>query len=232
MKQIFTTLASKWSDYLLEVLVITIGILGAFALNSWNDSRKVNDLEREIISQFRSDFESSLGDLSGDFTILKQGLISMERIEDYIQNDVSYVDSMCFDFYWITRDEYTYPIGNGYRMIQNSGIDIIKDDTLKAYISYMYEDLYPRIDRNSGFYPDISSYLDPYYSKNFKVNTDTTLKFRLEFERGSVTWPAFGNRYGIAVDQMIGYHPLDFGNLKNDPEYQILLRNTKTFRLY
>lgn len=232
MKQIFATLSKKWSEYLLEILVITIGILGAFALNSWNANRQVAQLEKEIIYQFRSDFQSSLGDLKGDFTILKQGLLGIERIEDYLAQDVKYVDSMCFDFYWITRDEYTYPIGVGYRMLENAGIDILSDDTLKSYISYIHEDLYPRIDRNSGFYPDINGYLSPYYAKHFSANTDTTLKFTIAFERGSLTWPYRSERFGLMVDQLIGYHPIDFEALKDDPEFELLMRNTKTFRLY
>lgn len=232
MKQLITSLQKKWADYLLEVLVITIGILGAFTLNNWNDNRKVDSLEREIISQFRADFEASLGDLEADFALLKQGLASHERIESYLQEDVAYVDTMCFDFYWITRDEYTYPIGNGYRLLQNSGIDILSDDTLKSYISYIYEDLYPRIDRNSGFYPDINEYLMPYYQKNFKVNSDSTLKFTLKLSQGSFTYPLYFEQFGLTIDQMIGYHPLDFDQLKDDPEFEILLRNTQTFRIY
>ena len=40
MKKIFQTLMQKWPEYLLEVIVIVIGLLIAVQINNWNSDRK------------------------------------------------------------------------------------------------------------------------------------------------------------------------------------------------
>ena len=54
MKRILTTLAQKWPEYLLEMIVITAGILGAFALNSWNEERKTENLRRSLFAELHA----------------------------------------------------------------------------------------------------------------------------------------------------------------------------------
>ena len=53
MKKILETLKRKWAEYLLEMIVIVIGILVAFMLNNWNEERKENDKIITILKKAR-----------------------------------------------------------------------------------------------------------------------------------------------------------------------------------
>ena len=54
MKKILETLKQKWAEYLLEIIVIMIGILGAFLLNNWNEERKENEALISILKNAKT----------------------------------------------------------------------------------------------------------------------------------------------------------------------------------
>jgi hypothetical protein len=61
-------------------LVIVIGILGAFALNNWNENRKSQFLGEEILSSVHMEFKNNQEDLSSHLLKLESLIISTELV--------------------------------------------------------------------------------------------------------------------------------------------------------
>ena len=60
MKKIIKLLQSKWREYLIEIAVIIIGILLAFALNNWNENRKQRQDEVYFLSKLKSNLKEDV----------------------------------------------------------------------------------------------------------------------------------------------------------------------------
>ena len=60
MKKILETLKQKWAEYLLEVIVITMGILGAYALNGWNENRILKVKELMILVALKDNLDANI----------------------------------------------------------------------------------------------------------------------------------------------------------------------------
>ena len=64
MKKILETLRLKWTEYLLEIFVIVIGILGAYSLNSWNETRKSEIRKDQLLRSLKIEFQYNLNALN------------------------------------------------------------------------------------------------------------------------------------------------------------------------
>jgi len=83
MKRILTTLKEKWPEYILEVIVLVIGIYGAFALNSWNEGRKENIQKHELVKSIIVDLAVKKEEIFQD----KNGLSRLDSIARKTLND-------------------------------------------------------------------------------------------------------------------------------------------------
>ncbi len=86
MKTILEILKRKWAEYLLEILVIIIGILGAFVLNNWSEVRKEKAIEQNYLSRLYADLQNDREILtfSKDLTEIRMSQINL--LIDAIQN--------------------------------------------------------------------------------------------------------------------------------------------------
>lgn len=79
MKKIFDTLKNKWAEYLLEIIVIIIGIIGAFMLNNWNEDRK-NDVKEALL------ITNIIEDLNSDTAHINKAIDELEEQLDVVDS--------------------------------------------------------------------------------------------------------------------------------------------------
>jgi hypothetical protein len=87
MKRILTTLSHKWPEYLLEILVLIIGIYGAFALESWNDERKEHEEILNYIQSIKKDIEADEALFTRVNQILYKQVIAGEYIIPILESE-------------------------------------------------------------------------------------------------------------------------------------------------
>lgn len=100
MKKILHHLKAEWYKYLLEILVITTGILVAFFLNSWKEQRSLDQENRKILGFILNDLRSDVAEIDSVLVEYQEDLTRLRKIAqdsvdfaDYI-NDPLYLSSI------------------------------------------------------------------------------------------------------------------------------------------
>lgn len=87
MKRIRTILKEKWPEYILEILVITLGILGAYALNNWNELSKAKAQEKDYIVRLIEDLNKDIANVNLEKTNAQKRLDEAKNIYEIITTD-------------------------------------------------------------------------------------------------------------------------------------------------
>lgn len=100
MKRLLTTLKDKWPEYILEAIVIVASILGAIALENWNEDRKSEEEFQTIIRTVKSDiltdiqeFDSANVAYEADLNTMRLMILDSVSIEQYMA-DGKYLSSI------------------------------------------------------------------------------------------------------------------------------------------
>lgn len=222
-----------------EIILVVIGILIAVQINEWNQVGNRKKVEKVLLQQLKEEMLQIYGDIHSDFNIIKLGRVSHFNLIDYIDTDATYNDSMCFDFYFVKRDEYIYPKEAIYGRIKEEGLDIIRNDSIRQAVQVLYESIFPRLSRGSNFNPDISQTLDDYYLNHFKLNLDSSLEIERLFPNDTLSGEVYTDLEKFPIDIFrngkkrkftVGFVPLDFEALKKDHKFRLLLEQTELYR--
>ena len=132
---ILETLKKKWAEYLLEMIVITAGVLGAFALNNWNEHRLERQEEVKMLISVKKDLENTILEfkyLNGHRENILQctrELLKLSNTDD-LQNEV--LDSLLA----VTFNRPTFNNKQGaIDLLFTSGkINLVKNDAIREHL--------------------------------------------------------------------------------------------------
>lgn len=139
MKKIIEIIKRKWAEYLLEMLVIIISILGAFFLEQWGEDKLLAEKQNLAMNQLVVDLNNSLTDLDDMqyyYEIRQLSCIKMRKAfwlperqnYDSIRNYISPTSTK----------PYNPLMGTARSLINSGNIDLINSAELKSeIISYV-----------------------------------------------------------------------------------------------
>lgn len=142
MKKILETLKQKWSEYLFETIVITIGVMVAFGLNSWNQGRINSETANDYLVNLAKDLEADTIRYESFYLQRFKGkLEALYLVKQYNNEEYQVQDTLSF----LNKISYGAIIGSGINLSNNSvfseltntgNIRLIDDRLRKKIIDY------------------------------------------------------------------------------------------------
>ena len=224
MKRILTTLSQKWPEYLLEMIVITAGILGAFMLNSWHEENKGRlegeDIARNLNTEFKKNQIELVRLQNLNERTFQVGIDLMELVgltkQELVQHNI---DSLLF--YVLEVDPYI-PSQYSLSDLSNSGrLQLLQNDSLKELI-YEWQGAYGQMrEEFKGLDVKVENDLVPYLVQNYSMkNLD---RF------GPLAW---SSKSKLAIDKYAIFQDIVFENQLDDLLYRIKTYGNALNKIY
>jgi hypothetical protein len=194
--------SNKVMTYLLyaigEIFLVVVGILIAVNIDDWNEDKKMESLELQSLQEIKSNLELTLHNFIDDTVFNNQTIRNYRLIETYVLEDRAYDVSLDSAIASITLFSSPFAVSSAYVSLQNRGMELIKNTTLRSRIQLFYDaelaSLQVDVDKSEWSLND--NVVDAYFGKHFRYVNEGSL---------------FAAR------------PNDFEYLKRDPEFLNLM---------
>lgn len=131
---------SKYLKYAIgEIVLVVIGILIALQINNWNEHRKLQSEELNLLADIKTNLVVTLKNLQQDTLGNGKYLKYYLKIEKYIDNNLPYSEELDSAFGCLTFWSSPYITTTAYSTLESKGLDLIKNEALKNEIVNIYE---------------------------------------------------------------------------------------------
>ena len=125
-----------------EIILVVIGILIALSINNWNEERKWNDLEKDILIEFKQNLLDDVNDMEINLSFHERAISSSQFISHVIENNLPYHDSLDIHFTNVYIIPLFLPTTTAFQNLNKTGTKLIKNDSLRHEIIGLYERKY------------------------------------------------------------------------------------------
>ena len=205
MKTIIETLKRKWAEYLLEIVVIIFGILGAFALSNWGEDRQRRTEEIAILKSVKAGLQSDILDIEENIGIHRLGFNSSSAILQHMDSNQPYHDSLAILFNNCILYSVFVHTTSAFQTLKAYGVNIISNEELRNKIISLYDGRY-----------------------NYLNLAQNNFSQRIEESLNDFLSSRFYDSYGLEQEGFNGKMiPLNYEGLKRDDEFLYYLRSTR-----
>ncbi len=146
MKRFLTTLKDKWPEYLLEIIVLIVGIYGAFALDNWNERLNNNEQENIYLIDLKSDIQSDIETLDYFIKYNSDIISSTDTIRQILEANANLAESEILHFqklhFLLWRETYFIPEKTTINQIEGSNGSLqLPNKKLRDRLFRYYKDL-------------------------------------------------------------------------------------------
>ena len=111
MKKIIDLIKEKWGEYVIEILVITLGIFGAFILNDWNEKRKEKEKFLILTEQLYNSIYTDILSLESIYKSTSKQIHLIDKYLNFYDKKV-YKKNICELFYLDTYAKLDFTESN------------------------------------------------------------------------------------------------------------------------
>lgn len=164
-----------------EIILVVIGILIALQINNWNEHRKLEEFEKNILIEIDRTIVKDLA----DFKYFEKRIIRKDTAIDNMlfarKGEKRFSDKQLIENIIWVHNTIIYSYNKGpYETLKSSGLDKIKSDSLRYNLTYYYEVILPRFTAffdnvHKEYQPKINKHLEElekegFYKKNFELS--------------------------------------------------------------
>ena len=159
----------NWQYAFGEIFLIFIGITLAIAFQNWNEKRKEHNMERAALQQISIALQNDLKDINANINTHTRGIKGCQEALEILSSDTKLkgpevIQKMVqiIDFTFLVSDV------SAYEYLKSVGLQLIKNDSVRAQISNLYDVIYEGVygveNNSEHIQKNLTSSIRKYYS--------------------------------------------------------------------